>query len=240
MDDIDRLIPAPGTSELAAAFWAAVAVSVFLPRITYGKYLMYPFALLGTWAHESGHGVAAMLVGGKFKKLEIYSNLGGVAYSSGVGDRAHAFVAAGGLLGPALAGGAIILFGAREETAQAALIGLSIVVALSLVFFVRNKFGFFALAAIAAAMVAAGILAPRSVGVLLTQLVGIQFCVASWNTLDYMFTKNFKRNGKTINSDTQDIAEALFLPYWFWGAVIAAASFCILAGSYYLAWVRPL
>ena len=30
-------------------------------------------------------------------------------------------------------------------------------------------------------------------------------------------------------SDTGQIAEALLLPYWFWGALVAATSFAVLA-----------
>ena len=40
-------------------------------------------------------------------------------------------------------------------------------------------------------------------------------------------------------SDTQAIAQQLLLPYWVWGALIAAASLLILAVSFWLAWVRP-
>ena len=42
----------------------------------------YPFLLLGTWFHEMGHGITALILGGKFEYLEIYSNGGGVAYTS--------------------------------------------------------------------------------------------------------------------------------------------------------------
>ena len=69
----------------------------------------YPFMLLGTWFHEMGHGLTAILVGGDFKYLEIYQNGGGVAYSTVTNKifsipTASALTAAGGLLGPAFAG----------------------------------------------------------------------------------------------------------------------------------------
>mgnify|MGYP000259427338 FL=1 len=61
-----------------------------------------------------GHGLTALLVGGKFHYLEIYANGGGVAYSSVTNKfmsipLARAFTAAGGLFGPAIAGSVLIM-----------------------------------------------------------------------------------------------------------------------------------
>lgn len=228
-----------GNNRLAAFFWVAAAVSVILPRIPYGRHVLYPFALLGTWVHEMGHGLVAIMAGGSFNRLLIYQNLGGTAYSSGVGTLGRAFVAAGGLLGPAIAGGIIIILGSRESTARWVLAGLAIILALSLVLFVRNAFGWFALGLIAALLGPLAIYGPEIAKVFVAQLIGIQFCMASWGTLDYMFTKNFQRDGQIIDSDTQEIAEVLLLPYWFWGGLIALTSFAIMASSFYVAWIRP-
>jgi hypothetical protein len=228
-----------GNNRLMAFFWVAAAVSVILPRIPYGRQVLYPFALLGTWVHEMGHGLVAIMAGGSFNRLMIYQNLGGTAYSSGVGTLGRAFVAAGGLLGPAIAGGIIIILGSRESTARWVLAGLAIILALSLVLFVRNAFGWFALGLIAALLGPLALYGPEIAKVFVAQLIGIQFCMASWGTLDYMFTKNFQRDGQIIDSDTQEIAEVLLLPYWFWGGLIALTSFGIMASSFYVAWIRP-
>ena len=226
--------------DLVKAFWAAVAVSLVLPRIPYGRTLLYPFALLGTWAHEMGHGVTALLAGGKFKKLEIFRNLDGLAYSSGVGRFGRAVVAAGGLLAPAVAGGLVIVLGSRETTAPWILAGLAVAVLASVVFFVRNRFGWMALTLIGLLLLPVAWRAPEVVRIFVAQLVGIQFCVASWGSLNYMFTKNFHREDGTLtDSDTQTIANVLVLPYWFWGSLIAGMSLAILVGAFYLAWVSP-
>lgn len=226
-------------SRLMVFFWVAAAVSLILPRVPYGRSVLYPFALLGTWAHEMGHGLVAILAGGSFHKLLLFQNLGGTAYSSGVGSFGRAFVSAGGLLGPALAGGIIIILGSRESTARWVLAGLAVLLALSLVLVVRNAFGWISLALIAAALAGVSVYGPEVVKVFTAQLIGIQFCMASWGTLDYMFTKNFSRDGQVIDSDTQEIAEVLLLPYWFWGGLIALISFAIMASSFYVAWIRP-
>jgi hypothetical protein len=226
--------------QLIRVFWAAVVLSLVLPRLPYGRLALYPFALLATWAHEMGHGVTALAVGGSFRRLEIHRNLDGLAWSSGVGPLRRAIVAAGGLLAPAVAGGLVIVLGSQESTAPWILAGLAVAVLASVVLFVRNAFGWIALALTGLVLIPAAWWAPEMVRIFVAQLVGIQFCVASWGSLDYMFTKNFRRNDGTLtDSDTQTIANVLLLPYWFWGAIIAALSLLILAGSFYLAWIYP-
>lgn len=227
----------PGSGELLPFFVGAVALSLILPRLPYGRNLLYPFSLLGTWAHELGHGLFAMMAGGSFERLEIYSNLGGQARFSGVRRLGTAFTAFGGLLGPAIAGGLIIVLGSRESFAPWVIVGLAIAIVASVVFFVRNLFGFAILIVVAAALIGVATVAPFWTTMFVTQLIGIQFCLASWGSLDYMFTKHFERDGYLIASDTQQIAEVLVLPYWFWGAVVALSSATILAGSFYLAWI---
>ncbi len=226
---------------LVRLFWAAVAMSLILPRVPYGRLALYPFALLGTWAHELGHGVTAKITGGSFNRLEVHRNLDGFAFFSDVGEFRRAVVAAGGLVAPAIVGGLFIILGARETTAPFILVGLAVAVLLSVVLVVRNTFGLVALGLIGLVLVGVAWQAPELVRIFIAQLIGIQFCFASWGSLNYMFTKNFRSvNGNVIDSDTQTMANVLLLPYWFWGALIAATSLAILAGSFYIAWIQPL
>lgn len=220
-------------------FWIAAAASIGLSYIPFGEYVLYPFALLSTWAHEMGHGLTAEIVGGNFQHLELYSNLGGVAFSTRPDNLvAPALIAAGGLLGPALAGGLVILLGSRIRTARWVMEGLGVLLILSAVVFVRNGFGFAATVGLGAATLAVGVYASETVETILTQFVGIRFCLESLSDVDYMFTKQFERGGRMMNSDSQAIAEQLGMTYWFWGAVIAVISVAILLGAFYLAWVR--
>jgi len=224
--------------ELIRLFWAAVVVSLIAPRLPYGRWIVYPFSLLSTWAHEMGHGLTAIAFGGSFHRLELWGNLEGVAWFGGVGPLRRAIVAAGGLLAPAMAGGIIIILGAREATAPFILTGLAVLVWVSIFFFVRNRFGMAALTLIGMAMVLLALRAPEPAKIFVAQLIGIQFCIASWGSMNYMFTKNFRdHSGAITDSDTQAIANVLLLPYWFWGTLIAATSLAILGGSFYLAWL---
>lgn len=181
-----------------------------------------------------------MLAGGRFRRLEVHRNLDGLAFSSGLGRLGRAVVAAGGLLAPAAVGGLFIVLGSRQSTAPWILAGLALAILASVVLFVRNAFGSIALGLTGLALVPIALRAPELARIFVAQLIGIQFCVASWGSLNYMFTKNFHRSDGTLtDSDTQTIANVLILPYWFWGGVIAGLSLLILAGSFYLAWIYP-
>ena len=69
-----------GRDRLIAAFLLAALVSAGLHFAQpWGRYVLYPFALLATWAHEMGHGLAALLFGGSFHELDLYPDLGGQA-----------------------------------------------------------------------------------------------------------------------------------------------------------------
>jgi hypothetical protein len=226
---------------LALSFLAAIVATVVLQNVSWGPYILYPLALLGTWAHEMGHGLTGLLCGGEFDKLVIYSNLGGTAFTRAP-VWARPLVSAGGLLGPAIAGGVVIVLGAHERLARHVLAGLAVLLWLSLALWVRNLYGVVSLACLGAVVAGCSWWAPRIVRVFLAQLIGVQLCLASLKGFDYMFTSTFERGGKTINSDTQNIAEAIPgpLPYWFYGALVAGISLLILGAAFYWAWIRPL
>lgn len=225
--------------QLMTAFWAAVALSAVLPRIPHGRKILYPFSLLGVWAHEMGHAILAVITPSDFRSLELYKGLGGVVYHAGAGRISGAIISAGGLLGPAFFGALIIIFSARPKTSRYVLPVISVMVALSVIFFIRNGFGMAAMSAIAVVLIPIAFKAPTIIRVFVAQLIGIQFCLASWGSWDYLFTGEIEIDGRPANSDTGAIEEALFLPYWFWGALIAFLSAVILLFAFYTAWIKP-
>lgn len=224
-------------TQLAATFWGAVLLSVILAWVPGGHYALYPFALLGTWAHELGHGLTALAVGGRFDTLELRADLGGTAYTATSSALQRALVAAGGLLGPSLVGGLIIILGARARTAPAVLAALGVTLLASVGLWIRDGFGVAAVTALGLVFLGMAAKAPLSLRAITTQLVGIQVCLASLS-FDYMFTSTFERDGQSMGSDTQHMADALLLPYWVWGALIAALTLAILGASFWFAWMR--
>lgn len=228
-----------GRGRLLTLFAIAVGVSFALPVIPYGRTALLPFSLLGTWAHEMGHGMMGEIVG-DFNKLVLLKGGGGYALVRKGGGLEQVLVSAAGLLGPAIVGAAMILMAAREKTARWALAVLSVSILLSVIFYVRGAFGFFAMLAIGAVLALIAFKGPVLVRVLLAGFIGVQFCLASWQDRHYMFTKDFLRDGDRLNSDTQNIAEEWLLPYWFWGGLILAASIAIMTFAFWRAWIRPV
>lgn len=224
---------------LIGAFGAAVVLSIVLGQFAWGRRVVYPFALFGTWAHEMGHGIGGLITGNSFKELELYQSLGGQALVGGADGWSQVAVSALGLIGPALLGAVVMVAGSRSLTAPYVLSSLAVVVGLSTLIWVRNLFGFVAMLAIAAALGLAARFGSPLVRVVLVQLLAVQLALAAWSSRDYLFVDGFERNGFQ-KSDTQRIADELFLPYWFWGALLGGLSIVVLLAAFWFAWLRPL
>ena len=126
----------------------AGAITFFLPSIPYGSYILWSFVILTTYIHEMGHGLTALLMGGNFLKLEIYSNASGLAWYSGVAKRLpSALVAAGGLVGPSLAEGLFILAGRTARNSSRAFLGLSLYMLVGTAIWVRSAYSLGAIGA---------------------------------------------------------------------------------------------
>jgi hypothetical protein len=221
---------------------AAIVVAWQLP---YGPQALYPLTLLATFAHEMGHGLAALLVGGDFERLSLHADGSGLAEWRGeVGRLARAAIAAGGLLGPTVAGVALLLLAGSTRRARLLLWVFAAALALCVAIWVRNPFGMVFLLAAAAALAAAGRWLGDSGASFLLHLVAAVLCLSWFRDLDYMFSSNAVVGGVARPSDSAVIAEALWLPFWFWGAAVAALSLALLALGLWIAdrrsrgWIR--
>ncbi len=105
---------APPQVERMGLTWltAAAIATILLWQVPGGDYILYPFTILATWFHEMGHGLMALILGGQFHQLQIFSSGSGVAtysISRSLRPIGPALVAAAGPMGPPLAGAALIL-----------------------------------------------------------------------------------------------------------------------------------
>ncbi len=199
----------------------------------YLGWVQYPFILLGTWFHEMGHGIASLLVGGTFEFLEIYKNGGGVAYANLENsylssNLAKAVMAAGGLLGPAIIG-AIFIAAAKHHKSSMILLRLLVgLIILSLILWIRSFWGVVVMSTYVIALIGIMFLKNRKIEVITVLFLGLQSILSTYLQIDYLFTKQFERNGAIQISDTQAIAENTFGVYWFWALVIILFSAYIL------------
>ena len=60
-------------------------------------------------------------------------------------------------------------------------------------------------------------------------LGGVQLALSVFSRGDYLFTHVARTGNGDFPSDVANMASALWLPYWFWGAVCGAFSVAMLA-----------
>ena len=218
----------------AIIFWFALAVCLLLPHLPYGRYIIWPFSMLGVYAHELFHGLTALVTGGGFHKMTIIPSLGGVANVSTYGGLPSALVSAGGLIGPALVGGALVILSRRYLASKFALTVLGGSLILSAVIWGATLFTIAFCLVTGAAMIGLSLLPHQLVRNAVTQLIGIQLCIENLLDLDYMFTESFSRDGIIQISDTANIADQIGGTYFIWGILIAVLTLAILVGAFIL------
>lgn len=226
---------APATRRDTKGMWACLIVSaivISLYFIPYGYYVMYPMMLVYTFVHEMGHGIAAMMTGGTFVKFEMWADGSGVATSIPAADAgrfARAFTAFGGLIAPAVMAAISLILARSAKAARIGLLAFAAICALTLILVVRNLFGF-AFVLICGIVVAALAVVPKNINVSRYAMlfIAIALLTAVFSRGDYLFVAEGETAQGMMPSDTGQIAQQLFLPYWFWGGLIAAISVVIL------------
>ena len=204
----------------------SAAATLVLYAIPYGQVLARPLVLLSTLAHEMGHGLVALFLGGSFQKLEMWLDGSGVAHLdlTGFGRLRQGLALAGGLVGPAVAAALCFALGKTGRGARACLIGLGLFLLLAEILVVRNAFGFVFVGLVAAVCLAAGLrLAPERARWVLVFL-GVQLALSVFSRADYLFAKS----AGLLPSDVMQMQQVLFLPYWFWGFACGAFAVAVL------------
>ena len=201
---------------------AAIALIWQLP---YGARLLYPLTLLATFAHEMGHGLTALLLGAHFDEMLLHADGSGMAVWHGNPGRiATALIAAGGLLGPTLAGLSLLLLSRSVRFARAVLVLLAVLLGIVVALWSRNTFGVGFLLTWAVFLALAAKVLPGGAAAFLLHLIALTLCLSWLTDLNYMFSDQAVVNGVAHPSDSAMIAQALWLPYWFWGALVAFVS----------------
>jgi len=217
----------------------SVVITVALYVVPFGRVIGRPFLLFSTLVHELGHGIAAILVGGRFEALLMWSDGSGVAtWSALVGRIGHAVIAAGGLVGPAI-GAAICLGGGRSpRSARIVLLLMGFFFIIAEIFVVRTLFGVLFVGGIILLFIATALTARPWLSQLLLVFIGVQLGLSVFSRADYLFTPIARTAGGVMPSDTARIAEALLLPYWFWGACCGLFSVLVLLIAFVF-YLRP-
>jgi len=209
--------------------------TLVLWQFPWGQYALYPFTLLATYAHEMGHGLTAALLGQDFVSLRLFPDASGVAHWQGDAGRiGRGIIAAGGLMGPSLAGGALLAATRVRRASRWLLLTMGLFAAASVFLVVRNTFGVLFVGGFAAAAFAVVRFRPRW-SPLTVQILAVELALSVFRDIDYMFSSTATVAGVARPSDTGVMAEALILPYWFWGVVVALFSLGAVAAGAWIA-----
>ncbi len=183
--------------------------------------------LFSTLAHELGHGLTTILLGGHFESLKIHwdaSGETGSLYQAGA-FRAAA-IAAGGLIGPSFA--ASWLFWAARGSDRRLRWTTQILGATLILIGILTGRSFWALVftvGVGPLLFFAGRRLSRQGLEAAVVFVGVQLGLSVFTRSDYLFTQ---WAGPGLPSDVAQIANNLLLPYWFWGVLCGAISLAVL------------
>ncbi|MFB9069363.1 M50 family metallopeptidase [Pseudofulvimonas gallinarii] len=216
-------------SALATATGLSLVVLVLPLVFPSLSWIAWPLQVLATLFHELGHGLAAILCGGEFVRLDVYADGSGVASTMSSGSRlSRAIIAAGGPLAPPFAALALFLSARQPASARRALLILAGLLLLCLALWLRTPVGILLALAVVAAL---ALLLARGSPLAIqsgTCFLAIELSLAAFASVDYLFTAEASTAAGRMPSDTGQIAHALFLPHWFWGGLIAALSLAVL------------
>lgn len=237
----DHLQPPPppprraGNARLAMA--VAVAVTIALYFVPYGHHLAYPLVLVSTFVHEMGHGIAGVLVGGRFEEFVMYADASGRAQISGAASPlARAIVPAGGLIGPSIGAALFFWLCTRPRLARVGLWIVAVVTLGSCLWVVRNPFGWVFAGTLGAILMFAAMKAGPALAQWTLAFFAVQLTLSVYSRGDYLFTPVARTATGPSPSDVALMSQALFLPYWFWGVVCGAISVGVLVLGLMLFW----
>ncbi len=114
---------------------SAFVVVFILWQISAWTNILYPFRLFVTYVHEAGHGLTAILTGGRWDHFQVFDNGAGVAYTAG-GSRF--LVLQMGYLGAALFGSILLYAANRAQRVDVVAAVVGLIFAVCALFFTGN------------------------------------------------------------------------------------------------------
>ena len=204
---------------------AAIGVTLLLPHVPLASLLARPLVWLSTLAHEGGHGVAAVLVGGTFTSLQIFPDASGVAHSMWDSSSSTniAVVSLGGLLGPAVCALVLLWMGVSARLSRVALVVAGGVCAV-FVGTVTTGFATIVTACWGAVFVALAVATSSKAARLAVLVLAVELWASVYSRADYLFVGEAHTGAGVMPSDVAQIATALGGHHLAWGVLIALVS----------------
>jgi hypothetical protein len=221
---------------------AAFTLALILWNVPQLDFLMYPLRLFVTFIHETGHGLAAMISGGRFVGFQVFESGAGVATTVG-GSRA--LILPAGYLGAALFGAALFYIAHTVRNSRLVSLALGVGLALVTILYTGLLTGNFSFVAFFVGLVGAGLLiwlgrrGSQDANLLVLNLLAI---ITGLNAvLDLLFLVG--NSGVGIGQVRNDAAAfsanvAPILPGSVWAAIWALLAVLLLGAAVYYSIIR--
>jgi Peptidase M50B-like len=212
---------------VARARWVLLVsalVTFALYVVPYGDVIARPLLYLSTLVHELGHGLAALIAGGSFVKLEMFSDGSGQALTGSYASWQRALTIAGGLVGPAVAAAVGFAVARRASWSRWALAAIGLLLVWAMALKVRNGFGLMVAGVVAGGALLVAWRASADVAQLVLGFMSVQLALSVFSRGDYLFTESAQTGAGAGLSDSAQLAQTLAGPYWLWGGICAVFS----------------
>lgn len=201
-------------------FFIVIAVILLNIKVI-GKYV----AIVNTLFHEVGHALMAMLTFGKVEKIELFANTEGTAWSSSRFWIGRVLTSLAGYPA-ASATGLLFLYLISNQKYLYVFIILIAVLLLSLIFWIRNLYGFFWVVTFSSLFVVliwyGNVTLAENVLLLITSIIFVESITSAFTILKLSFTK------PTDAGDTTSLWKSIiFIPSPVWGILFFAQSLVI-------------
>ncbi len=194
-------------------------IVIVLMNVPYVQWALYPFSIFTTWIHELCHGLAAIMVGGKIQKLEIFSDTSGLATFTLSNTERFPFVASAGYQGTPVIGMLLLLLRRTKRGPRAGTMAIALMMFASVALWIRNAFGVVFILGLAGLLFAAGIWLPswwiRNFYVLLA----VTCALNSIGTIRALFGDTQEVNGQALISDAHAMENAKGGSHTMWATV---------------------
>jgi hypothetical protein len=200
-------------------------------------FILYPFRLFVSYVHESGHGTAAILTGGRFEGLQIFSDGSGQAITAG-GSRL--FVLPAGYLGAAMFGAVLFYLNNRFERSRI----ISVVIGIGLLVY-SVLFGHVVLlslivgAVFGMALITLGWKGGEYINSFVLNILAILTGLNAVLDIVYIIGNSGVGLGNVRNDAAAFSAEVFPLPAAFWALLWAVIAIAMLSVAVYCGVVRP-
>ncbi|MFT3692129.1 MAG: M50 family metallopeptidase [Kofleriaceae bacterium] len=208
-------------SELRTLALALIG-SLLLWNLPHGGFVLYPFKVIATWLHELSHGLMMILTGAQLDRVVIYKDTSGLSFADyAISPSGTAAIAAAGYMGTPFWGAVMLVAARTPKSARYVLIVWALLMFATVIFAIvptpeEGRFGQYAIAAIASALVAIAFLAPPRWRLFAVHFLAAQACINALLDIRVLLRPTQTVGGVVSTSDATAMADAVFGEHQTW------------------------